>query len=371
MRVLDADAHVEESAATFADPYWDPAFADRRPRPVARGANAAWLIEDQLIPKQRGAGAQFFASPASVDGQPTAQTRRKIERHGDTLGSMELTDVDARLRLMDAENIHLQVIYPTLFLGYSLSDDTAYANALYRSYNSWLADVCNQRPERLKWVSVVNLPDVEGSVAELRRTKELGAVGVMILGTAGDRKLDDPALDPFWAAAQDLDLPVAVHVGWPSRTFGQIFDNVYDSLTVPFYCSLFAAFVDVLGGGVLDRHPRLRVAFLEAGADWLPWLIGRMEHRAGEVGPYYGYLAKRRPSEYLRTGNVYLGFEIEDQFLPAIVDLVGEDYLLFASDIPHGDREVNAAAELLERGDLRDTTKQKILSENTARFYGL
>jgi uncharacterized protein len=370
MQVLDADAHVEESLATFADPYWDATFADRRPRIVPRGANAAWLIEDQLIPKLRGAGAQFFASPASVDGRPTASSVRKIERFGDSLPSMELTDVDARLKLMDAENIYLQVIYPTLFLGYPLAEDNAYANALYRSYNSWLADVCRQRPERLRWVSVVNLPDVAGSVAELRRCKELGTAGVMILGTAGERKLDDPAVDEFWAAAEELNLPVSVHVGWPSRSFAAIFDNVYDSLTVPFYCSLFAAFVDVLAGGVLDRHPRLRVAFLEAGSDWLPWLLGRMEHRAGDVGPYYGYLAKRRPREYLRTGNVYFGFEVEDELLPGTLELVGEDYLLFASDIPHGDREANAAADLLKRNDLGDSAKRKILSENTARFYG-
>ena len=73
--------------------------------------------------------------------------------------------------------------------------------------------------------------------------------------------------------------------------------------------------MDVLAGGVLDRHPRLRVAFLEAGSDWLPWLLGRMEHRAGTVGPYYGYAAKRRPSEYLNTGQVYFGFEVEDALL--------------------------------------------------------
>jgi len=70
MQVLDADAHVEESLATFADPYWDAAFADRRPRIVPRGANAAWLIEDQLIPKLRGAGAQFFPACAPERPQP-------------------------------------------------------------------------------------------------------------------------------------------------------------------------------------------------------------------------------------------------------------------------------------------------------------
>ncbi len=372
MPVLDADAHVEESLATFADPYWDPAYASQRPYVVPRGENAAWVIEDRLWPKLQGPGAQFFASPASIDGRPTALSRRKAERNGDVLESAELTDVDARLRQMDAEGIHLQVLYPTLFLGHPLAEDVGLGNALVRSYNSWLAAVCARRPARLKWVCVVNLDDVPGACAELRRCKrELGAVGVMVLGMAGDRKLDQPAFEPFWAEAETLDLAVAVHIGWPSPTFLHLFDNVYDSQTVALYSSLFIGFVDIVAGGVLDRHPRLRVAFLEAGTDWLPFWLGRMEHRAGAVGPFYGYAAKRQPSEYLRGGQLYFGCEIDDRLLPQMAELVGPEYLLFASDIPHADREKDAAAELMGRTDLPETTRQLILSENTARFYGL
>ncbi len=137
------------------------------------------------------------------------------------------------------------------------------------------------------------------------------------------------------------------------------------------YSSLFIGFVDIVAGGVLDRHPRLRVAFLEAGTDWLPFWLGRMEHRAGAVGPFYGYAAKRQPSEYLRGGQLYFGCEIDDRLLPQMAELVGPEYLLFASDIPHADREKDAAAELMGRTDLPETTRQLILSENTARFYGL
>lgn len=372
MQVLDADAHVEESLATFADPWWDAAYAVQRPYVVPRGADAAWVIEDRLLPKLHGSGVQFFLSPASIDGRPTAASVRKAERNGDVLGSAELSDVDARLQQMDAEGLHLQVLYPTLFLAHPLAEDVGLGNALARSYNSWLAAVCGRRPDRLKWVCVVNLDDVAGACAELRRCRrELGAVGVMILGTAGDRKLDHPTIEPFWAEAEALDLAVAVHIGWPSPSLQRIFDSIYDSQTVALYTSLFIGFVDIVAGGVLDRHPRLRVAFLEAGTDWLPFWLGRMAHRAGEVGAYYGYAARRQPREYLRGGQLYFGCEIDDQLLPQMAELVGPEYLLFASDIPHADREKNAAAELLARPDLPSATKQLILGENTARFYGL
>jgi len=368
--VIDADAHVEESPATFADPYLDPAFRERRPRVVALDdQRAVWVIDDRLFPQRVGKGAHTFATPAAVGERPTALTARKP----DPLPSITLADVAARLRQMDAEQLDIQVIYPTLFLAYPLTDDPALYRALCRAYNSWIADICRQRPDRLKWACVVPLDDVAGAVQELRRCRhELGASAVVILGTAGDRKLDDPALDPFYATCTELDLPVAVHVGWSSPSLGRIYDNVYDAITLPFVFSLFTGFTDILTGGVLDRHPRLRVAFLEAGCQWVPFLLDRLEHYyavAVERGRW-NYDARERPSAYLARGNVFLSAEVEEALLPYCFQRWGADKFLFASDMPHGDREYGAVAELLERPDLDAAAKRAFLADNACRFYG-
>ena len=143
MYVLDADAHVEESEATFADAYLEPAYRDRRPQVVALGERAVWVIDDHIFPQRVGKGANTFATPASIGGRPTPLTATKP----DPLPSILLSDVDARIRQMDAERLDLQVIYPTLFLAYPLTDDPRLYNALCRSYNSWIADVCSQRPD--------------------------------------------------------------------------------------------------------------------------------------------------------------------------------------------------------------------------------
>ncbi|HWP27981.1 MAG TPA: amidohydrolase family protein [Chloroflexota bacterium] len=369
MFVLDADAHVEESPATFADAYLEPAYRDRRPQVVALGERGVWVIDDRIFPKRIGKGTHTFATPAAVDGRRTPLTASKP----DELASITLEDVDARLRQMAAEHIDRQVIYPTLFLAYPLTDDPAFANALCRAYNSWIAEICNQRPDKLRWVCTVNLDDVPAAMAEVRRCRrDLNAIGVFILGTAGDRKLDDPALDPFYATLCDLDMPLAVHVGWSSPSLNHIYDNVYDALVLSFTFSLFTGFVDIVAGGVLDRHPSLRVAFLEAGCQWVPFLLDRMEHyrEMAVVRKRWNYDAREAPHVYLERGNVYLACEVEDQLLPYCIERFGAERFLFASDIPHGDREYDAVNVLLKRTDISEEAKQLILGENARRFYG-
>lgn len=366
--VIDCDGHVEESPACFADPYWDPALADRRPQVVRTGERtASWLIEGRLFPKLVGPGATFFGTPASYDGQPTILSDGKR----DPLGSIELSDVDTRIRTLDEEHIDLQVVYPSLFLNQPLADDIALENAMFRSWNSWMADVCRQKPDRLKFVAVANLRDVPGAVAEIRRAKELGACGVMVLGTAGERKLDHPEIDPFWSACEELNLGVGVHVGWSSRQVNAIFDNVFDAATLSFNFCMITGFVDITAGGVLDRHPNLRVAFLEAGCEWIPFILDKMQHRYDLSPSKYGYAGQRSPYEYARSDQVYFGFEADDQLLPFVVKLIGEDHFVYASDIPHGDREFDAAGELMHREDLSESAKRKLLGENAARWYAL
>jgi predicted TIM-barrel fold metal-dependent hydrolase len=336
---------------------------------MLEGQGPVWAIDQRLFPRRTGRGALHFATPASFGETPSALTATKR----DPLGSITLSDVDARLRQMDEDEISEQVIYPTLFLAYPLTDDPAYANALCRSYNRWIQDVCSKRPDRLLWVCTVNLGDVAAAAAEVRRARAEGALGCMILGTVGDRPLNDPTFDPFYATLCDLDMALAVHVGWSSPSLVSLYDNVYDSLVLPFTFTLFTGFLHMLAGGVLDRFPQLRVAFLEAGCQWIPFLLGRMEHyyEVGTVRGRWPYRAKRRPLDYARGGNVYFGFEVDDSLLPQCLSDVGEERFLYASDIPHGDREWDSVRALSARTDLSETAKQKLLVDNARRFYAL
>ncbi len=334
---------------------------------------AYWMIDEQLYPRRVGRGCHNLGTPVSYQGKPTRHAARKA----DSLESMELTDLNARLRAMDEEDIALQVLYPTLFLAYPLSSNTALVSALCSSYNRWLGDRLGGN-DRLKWVGVVNLDDTAAAVREVREAKRLGAVGVMVLGTAGDHLLDHPRLIPFYEAVAEENLPLAVHVGWACPSINNLFTHIYPSGVIAFLMPVLMGFVALISGGILDRFPNLRVVFLEAGSLWIHFMLDRLHHRFQHSGKNLSQVVsqtapvqKLPPMDYVRSGNLYFSTEVEDALLPQVIDLVGEGQIVFGSDMPHGDRERYAARTFQQRTDISATAKTSILEKNPSRLYGL
>jgi len=302
---------------------------------------------------------------------------RHAQRKPDSLGSMELTNLRERLQIMDEENIWLQVLYPTLFLAYPLSSNPAYTSAMCDAYNRWLGDVLSGQ-ERLKWVGVANLDDIPAAVKQVKEAKQLGAVGMMILGTAGDRLLDDQSLLPFYQAVATEELPLAVHVGWACPSLNNLYTHIYPSGVIPFLMPVLMGMVSMMSGGIFDRFPNMRVVYLEAGCLWVHFILERLHHRFEHSGKNLSNIVSRTapiqklpPEEYIKKGNIYFSSEVEDVLLPQVLDLVGDGQLMFASDMPHGDRERFAAKMLQDRKDISDATKTKILETNPAKFYRL
>jgi len=375
LRVIDADGHVEENLTTFSDKYFDPAFRAQRPQVVGAGEDglAYWMIDEQLFPRRVGRGCNNLGTPVSFQGKPVRHAQRKP----DTVGSMELTNLSERLTIMDEENIWLQVLYPTLFLAYPLSCNPAYVTAMCDAYNRWLGDVLSGQ-ERLKWVGVVNLDDIPGAARQVKEAKKLGAVGMMILGTVGDRLLDDPSLLPFYDALAEADLPLAVHVGWACPAINNLYSHIYPSGVIAFSMPVLMGLVSMMSGGIFDRFPALRVVFLEAGCLWVHFILERLHHRFQHSGKNLANVVSRtapiqksEPMDYVKQGNLYFSAEVEDALLPQVLDLVGDGQILFGSDMPHGDRERFAEKILRDRTDISAAAKSKILESNPAKFYRL
>jgi uncharacterized protein len=375
MRVIDADGHVEENPETFSDKYFDPTFRSQRPQvvPGSEEGLAYWMIDEQLFPRRVGRGCHNLGTPVSYQGRPVRHAQRKP----DTVGSMDLTNLRERLEIMDEEGISLQVLYPTLFLAYPLSCNPAYVTAMCDAYNRWLGDVLSGQ-KRLKWVGVVNLDDIPASVRQVNEAKKLGAVGMMILGTAGDRLLDDPSLLYFYEAVSEADLPLAVHVGWSCPSINNLYSHIYPSGVIPFTMPVLMGLVSMMSGGIFDRFPNLRVVYLEAGCLWVHFILERLHHRFQHSGKNLVNVVSRTapiqklaPMDYIKKGNLYFSAEIEDALLPQVLELVGNGQILFGSDMPHGDRERFAARMLQERTDISESAKTKILESNPVRFYDL
>jgi predicted TIM-barrel fold metal-dependent hydrolase len=229
MRVIDADGHVEENLDTFSDKYLDPAFRPLRPRVTGLEGLAYWVIDEQLYPRRVGPGCHNLGTPTNYNGQLAAHAQGKT----DSVASMELSDLQARIKAMDDEDIAVQVVYTTLFLAYPLTTNAGLATALSSSYNRWMGERLAGQ-QRIKWAAVVNLDDVAAAVRQVREAKRLGAVAVMVLGTAGDDMLDHPRLSPFYEALVEDNLTLGVHVGWSCPAINNLYSHIYPSGVIAF-----------------------------------------------------------------------------------------------------------------------------------------
>jgi uncharacterized protein len=359
VKVFDTDAHVEESEETFAS-----LPGELRPRIIEGDKRAFWLIEGRTFPRLQGNGVHTFGSP-HLRKEFDPERRTRVE-------SQELRDPKARLQDMDHEGIDVSVVFPTMFLVWPLADNPEQVRALCRSYNEWIAAKCKASGGRIRWVATLPLPDVAGSVDEVQRARQLGACGVMTLGTAGHMKLDDRRLDPLYAECEKQALPVCVHVGWSFPPVSELYDNVYETMITPFLLPIFMGFSSMLIGGVLERFPRLKVGFFEAGVEWVPFWLDRMErfYKQPPGGSKKSDLPARNPRDYVTEGRVFFSCELDEARIDMVSHAIGNDCILYSSDLPHAHRVFDAIALFRGRKDVDEHTKAKILANGTT-FFGM
>lgn len=366
MKVIDADAHVEEAEAMWD--CLDPEFRHRRPIPITipEGTsygplNATWLIEGESHPKILGPGATFGATPAT-----SVLARSKSF----SIGAQELTDVQSRLTDMDNMGIQQQVVFPTLFLG-PVSHDNQLEKALCKAYNRFVSQACSRSEGRISFAAVVPWKDTADAIEVVTEAKGLGAVGVMIPGFMWNRPLGHPSLWPFYDALCRQDIPLIIHFGWGAPNINDMCEDVIHGEFVSGAAPVILGFYSLVMTGTLDKFPNLKVALLEAGSGWLPYLVQQMERRYKEGGAFYKAV-KRPPSEIVRSGKVYVACEA-DEDIRYVLEYIGEDQLVMASDYPHEDasHENSMVHALRENPGVNEAILNKILGDNPQRLYNL
>jgi len=362
--IIDGDGHFFETEEIF-DKYMEPKLRNYRPRLLTdeEGHNF-WVVDGQTSyrrPTIKGAGAPGTAAPP---GKALQSARRASP------GSQTLTNLKERLDDLDREGIDLQFLYPSFLLHVNAWPDGILAMGVCRAYNTWLAEVCNKAPDRLRAVGVVSLQDSESAAEELSRLRDLGVRAVMINGTAGAKRLDHPDHDVFFAAADQLKMPIAVHFSLQFPVVDKLFEHHFPNRVLAGIMPIMAGLTSVLCSGLLDRYPNLKFAFLEGGISWVPAHVERMDDHFDN--PRYGAkdLISRPPSDYLKTGRIFFGCEGNESFLGRVVEEVGEDLFMFSSDYPHADRTEGTAQFLQRREDIPAAVRKKLLQDNAQRFYG-
>jgi uncharacterized protein len=284
-------------------------------------------------------------------------------------------EASAWLGLMDEHGIETAVLFPTRAATLSRLREKDFAVAVARAYNTCVASEYASVSPRLRPVGVLPLQDPERAAAELRyAVAELGLVSFELSALHPAPGLGDTRYDPIWAEAQRLNVALCIHGSRsPSTDIGgdrlATFAEVH---AYGFTVGILLQFTSMLCQGVPVRFPNLRLAFLENGATWLPYYLDRLDEHWEKRGPEEMPHLSQKPSAIFRQAPLYVSIESGEGLLPEVIDYVGADHFLYATDIPHWDNEFPESLDALrDHPRLSRETKEKILYRNAQTLFGL
>jgi aminocarboxymuconate-semialdehyde decarboxylase len=266
-------------------------------------------------------------------------------------------DADAKLAELESKELEAAVVSvsPTIFYYHV---DAAAGEAMAVAGNEGLAAMSG---ERLKWMAAVPLQAPERAAAVLEEAVQAGAVGVEIGTSAADTPLDDPSLEPFWAAAERLGAPVMLHPAYVAKH--PRLGDFYLENVIGFPLETTIAIERLICAGVLDRHPDLRVVLLHA-AGYFPWQAGRLRH-ARTVRPE---LADSPADPWSYLGQVMLDPITHDaDALRYMIAKVGAENLVMGTDLPFDMATPEPMAAL--RAACDEETAARIAERNPAELY--
>ena len=289
-----------------------------------------------------------------------------------------------RLKDLDEDGVWASVIYPTIGIGIVGIKDPELHEACVRAYNGFVADFNATDPRRLFGVGVLPRTGVKAAVSELEHLARSGLRGALLQSYPSGEKLPTVDDEPFWAAAQEIGLPLHVHVTLAGR-----FDNFFAAsggkgpmnpnlaMVISGYALIShgcqEAFSQLIFSGILDRYPSLKWVAVEGGIGWVHYFLERWDNSLERQRHWANLDLKLKPSDYWRR-QVYATFEEDTIGVELAVrrpDICPVDNLLWASDYPHSDTTWPRSREVVRDHfkDMPDEARRKIVWENSAKLY--
>jgi predicted TIM-barrel fold metal-dependent hydrolase len=374
-RIFDADTHVgpavniidnhlSQAEKRRLDSWEDFKWVD------ARNGNVEYTR--YRLNYMRKLGSKEFM-PAPDQGRASRFTGEL--KHHPALPTSE-TDPDVRIRDMDLEGVDVNLCLPSSWFGtFCANEDVELEHAMYRAYHRWMKEYCGAYPARLKGVIAVSARNIPESVKELERCAQEDWPLAAHIYVPTEMPIDDPDLEPIWAACQHNDLSIALHSFTRTPPYGPGAMDVLDNHFL-LRCAVqpwsgerdTAAFI---GAGIMDRYPNLRIAPLESGHGWLPFWMVRMDENARSHKKWLPADLKMKPSDYVRSGRYFQSIEMSEgeKLTKAVIDFVGEDVLMYASDYPHAESWYPHSVETVMAWDMPETMKRKLFWDNAVKFY--
>lgn len=368
MAVIDCDSHVMEPADLWQR-YLEPRYRDRAIRIEEQDGVERLIIGERVVLERVLAalgGAHvdrvklFSGGLRYADGCPPASF-----------------DPQARAELLDEWGVARGVLFPTIGILPFPTDDADLASAYCRAYNTWQAEFFQTVPARVVPIAVVNWHDVDVAAQELDRCLKLGFRGLFVPPeTVAGKRPGDAHFDPIWSLLQEANAPGCLHVivrfegaavpfaAWHQSGAGFVFGFGLGATG-----QLIPALASLVLDRLFERFPRLKVVSVEGGCGFAGYLMDRLDekHRIfRDLVPM-----KEKPSTYIRR-NCYFVAEPEERSIGAMLDLVGEDNILWGSDYPHVDSRMDAA-ELIRQSvaPLSAESRDRVLGANATQVFGL
>ena len=362
---LPADLFTSQAAKKYRDrmPYVDQ--TDNGPQWVSRtGAqfglqNGMGSAGRKYIPGQIHRSDRMAAQGLYSDGEK---------------GIRRLTDPKLRIKDQDLDGVQAEVIYGVLGASMRLNDNAA-ATELLRIYNEWLADFCAAAPDRFAGLASIPSHDVDAAVAEIQNVAERGVLkGIEVANTHDMAPLFDPSWKPVWEVANEAQLPIHYHTIGPKNDYN--FDNMaalqrrqaFAVHITSFQLAMSKIIMEIIYGGVLEAYPKIKVVIGESGIGWLPYILDHMDLEWEDQ--FKDLTLKMKPSDYWRR-QCFATYQ-SDPIGLRLLDILGEDNVMWGSDFPHPDGVWPDSKAFIEREfeHIPKTIKQKILCDNAAELYG-
>ncbi|HEY2104358.1 MAG TPA: amidohydrolase family protein [Candidatus Binataceae bacterium] len=286
-------------------------------------------------------------------------------------------DPMARLKDQDVDGVTAEIMYTTLGMPLFGMNDLELQAACFSVYNDFVGEYCSAAPRRLYGICLVPLTDIPAAVKELERCAKLGFRGAQIWGVPpADHPYYDTDYDPFWAAAQSLNMVLSLHVA-TGKSFNEAPKNPEKPLPrMQMLMTRMNTIHDVqksilqfVFGAVFDRFPDLKIVSAEHDAGWAAHMVHRMDRQYEKWASDNEKSLKLVPSDYFRR-NLRVTFQ-DDPMAGMTAKFYGEDNFMWGSDYPHSDATWPHSREAIARSmaGVPEDIAQKITSLNAARLY--
>ncbi len=362
-RIISADSHFVEPPTMWGE-RMEKQFRDRAPHTVKNldGKPGEFFVCENITPVPV---AGFFGSGKSAEELPE-HTKKGFE-----VAPKSVWDPAERLKEQDRDGVVAEALYTSMGMLLFGLQDTALRASAFRAFNDWAAEYCSAHPKRLIGLGAITLEDIPAGVAELKRIAKKGIRGALIWGAPPeDRPYSSREYDPFWAAAQEMNFPLSLHILTSRRGHGIDFSKILHSyMSLPHEIQITLA--DLVYGGVLERFPGLKIVSAENDVSWLPHFMYRLDHGYDRLRHFENVKLSMMPSEYVKR-QVWATFQFEDVWIDTRkrYDMTK---VMWSSDYPHTDSPWPRSKEYIEEHFIGAPEEeiQRVVAGNAAALYGI